>query len=148
MWFPRPCSFISPSTHSSIISYPNSFLPLVGCTLIRIREDFWREIFLKQHLARFLLGGRKKCLAGQAKSLNCCASTLMRSQTFGLFFPMRGWCLAEARVHTAGHKERTHFPSPHFFQHNKTSAEGGSILIKCLSFVFFPSCPVILWRIL
>lgn len=90
-------------------------------------------------------------MAGQAKSLNCCASTLMRSQTFGLFFPMRGWRPAEARVRAAGHKENTFSPLPTFSSaatRNKTSAEGGSILIKCLSFVFSPPCPVSLWRIL
>lgn len=74
--------FIPPYTHSCF--------PLVGCTLIRIREDFCQEIFLKQHL--------KTCPSDQAKSLNSSPSTLMRSQRFGPFSPMKCWCLLGSLV--------------------------------------------------
>lgn len=110
MW---PCSFLYLSLHSSIYPYTHSCFPLVGCTLIRIREDFCQEIFLKQHL--------KIHPSDQAKSLNSSPSTLMRSQRFGPFSPMKCWCLddpcwevlcAYYRSQTAVLKQMTTFAFP------------------------------------
>lgn len=110
------CGLVPFSIHPSILPSIHTLIHVFlwrDCTLIRIREDFCQEIFLKQHL--------KIRPSDQAKSLNSSPSTLMRSQRFGPFSPMKCWCLddpcwevlcAYYRSQTAVLKQKTTFAFP------------------------------------